>query len=61
MVFGGMVEKPSVPAFQNFYRIENWLNNKKVMRTNVYGICIDSVNMDTIECIRNPYVLYRQY
>ena len=56
-----MVEKPSVPAFQNFYWIENWLNIKKVMRTNVYGICIDSDNMDTIECIRNPYVLYRQY
>ena len=31
-----MVEKPSVSAFQNFLRIENWLNIKKVMGTNVW-------------------------
>ena len=26
IVFDGMVEKPSVSAFQNFNWIENWLN-----------------------------------
>ena len=29
IVFDGMVEKPSVSAFQNFLRIENRLNIKK--------------------------------
>ena len=24
-------------------------------------LCINSVDIDSIECIRNPYVLYRQY
>ena len=32
----GMVEKPSVSAFQNFLRIENWLNIKKVMGRDVW-------------------------
>ena len=32
----GMVEKPLVSAFQNFLRIENWLNIKKVMGRNVW-------------------------
>ena len=31
----GMVEKPTVSAFQNFLRIENWLNIKKVIGRNV--------------------------
>ena len=31
-----MFEKPSVPAFQNFLRIENQLNIKKVMSRNVW-------------------------
>ena len=31
----GMVEKPSVSAFQNFLRIENQLNIKKVIGRNV--------------------------
>ena len=35
MVFDGMVEKPSVSAFQNFLRIENRLNIKKVIGRNV--------------------------
>ena len=35
IVFDGMVEKPLVSAFQNFLRIENWLNIKKVMGRNV--------------------------
>ena len=30
-----MVEKPLVSAFQNFLRIENWLNIKKVIGRNV--------------------------
>ena len=32
----GMVEKPSVSAFQNFLRIENELNIKKVMGRNMW-------------------------
>ena len=35
IVFDGMVEKSSVSAFQNFLRIENWLNIKKVIGRNV--------------------------
>ena len=35
IVFDGMVEKPSVSAFQNFLWIENWLNIKKVIGRNV--------------------------
>ena len=31
IVFDGMVEKPTVSAFQNFLRIENRLNIKKVI------------------------------
>ena len=57
IVFDGMVEKPSVSAFQNF----NSLTNKKVVCKNVYVLCIDSVNIDSIEYIRNPYVLYQHY
>ena len=36
IVFDGMVEKPSVSAFQIFLRIENQLNIKKVMGRNVW-------------------------
>ena len=32
----GMVEKPLVSAFQNFLRIENQLNIKKVMGRNMW-------------------------
>ena len=49
-----MVEKPSVSAFQNFFRIENWLNIKSYGQECVYVFCIDSVNIDSIECIRDP-------
>ena len=31
-----MIEKPSVSAFQNFLRIKNWLNIKKVIGRNVW-------------------------
>ena len=54
----GMVEKPWVSAFQNFLRIENPLNIKKVIGRNVwmcfecivcFDLCIDSVDkQDTI-------------
>ena len=36
IVFDGMVEKPSVPPFQNFLWIKNRLNIKKVMGRNVW-------------------------
>ena len=55
IVFDGMVEKPWVSASQNFLRIENPLNIKEVMSTNVYVICIDCVDIQSIECIRNTY------
>ena len=34
-VFDGMVRKPYVSAFQNFFRIENPLNIKQVMSKNI--------------------------
>ena len=35
IVFNGMVGKPRISAFQNFFRIENQLNIKKVMSKDV--------------------------
>ena len=50
----GMVEKPRLSAFQNFLRIENPLNIKKVMGRNVW-MCFDSsinsLDKHSIECI----------
>ena len=50
----GMVEKPWVSAFQNFLRIENPLNIKKVMGRNVW-MCFDSsinsLDKHSIQCI----------
>ena len=40
----GMVEKPSVPAFQNFLQIENRFNIKKVMGTNVWMCPVSTVS-----------------
>ena len=40
----GMVEKPSVSAFQNFLRIENRLNIKKVMGKNVWICFVSTVS-----------------
>ena len=40
-------------AFQNFLRIENPLNIKKVMGRNVW-MCFVSTVLDSIECIRDP-------
>ena len=40
----GMVEKPSVSAFQNFLRIENRLNIKKVMDRNVWMCFVSTVS-----------------
>ena len=39
----GMVEKPSVSAFQNFLRIENLLNIKKVIGRNVWMCFVSTV------------------
>ena len=36
IVSDGIIEKPSVSAFQNFLGIENQLNIKKVMSRNVW-------------------------
>ena len=41
---GGMIEKPSVSAFQNFLQIENWLNIKKVMDRNVWMCFVSTVS-----------------
>ena len=40
----GMVEKPSVSAFQNFLWIENRLNIKKVMDRNVWMCFVSTVS-----------------
>ena len=37
-VFDGMVGKPCISAFQNFFRIENPMNIKEVMSTNMFVI-----------------------
>ena len=42
--FDGMVEKPFVSAFQNFLRIENWLNIKKVMGRNMWMCFVSTVS-----------------
>ena len=50
----GMVEKPSVSAFQNFLRIENQLSIKKVMGRKVwmcFDSSIDSLDKHSIQCI----------
>ena len=50
----GMVEKPWVSAFQNFLRIENLLNIKKVIGRNVW-MCFESIfnspDKHSIQCI----------
>ena len=56
IAFDGMTQKPSVSAFQVFFRIENWLNIKKVMSKNVcrvYVLCINCIDIYSIKCIRN--------
>ena len=40
----GMVEKPLVSAVQNFLRIENWLNIKKVMGRNMWMCFVSTVS-----------------
>ena len=44
IVFDGMVEKPSVSAFQIFLRIENQLNIKKVMGRNMWMCFVSTVS-----------------
>ena len=48
-----MVEKPSVLAFQNYYQINNSVRIlRKLWAVNVLLVfCIDSVYIDSIECI----------
>ena len=41
----GMVEKPSVSAFQNFFRIENQLNIKKVIGRNMWMCFVSTVSI----------------
>ena len=45
IVFNGIVEKPSVSAFQNFLRIENWLNIKKVMGRYVWMCFVSTLSI----------------
>ena len=40
----GMVEKPSVSAFQNFLQIENRLNIKKVIDRNVWMCFVSTMS-----------------
>ena len=40
----GMVEKPTVSAFQNFLQIENWLNIKKVVDRNMWMYFVSKVS-----------------
>ena len=47
----GVVEKPSVSAFQNFLWIENWLNIKKVIGRNVWMCFVSTASTYSIECI----------
>ena len=42
-------------SFLKLFWIENPLSIKEVMSTNVYVIGTDSVDIDSIECIRNTY------
>ena len=44
IVFYGIVEKPSVSAFQIFLRIENQLNIKKVMGRNMWMCFVSRVS-----------------
>ena len=46
---------------KTFFQIENQLNIKEIMSTNLYVICIYSVNIHSIEYIRNPYVLCQDF
>ena len=49
------LKKLSVSAFQNFLQIENQLNIKEVMgKKHVDVFCINSVHIDSIECITDP-------
>ena len=54
-----MVEKPSVSAFQNFLRIENPLNIKKVIGRNVwmcfFSTALTYIALNALEIVM-PYV-----
>ena len=53
-----MVEKPSVSAFQNFLRIENPLILRSYGQECVDVFCINSVDKHSIECIRDPCLVW---
>ena len=58
IVFDGMVEKPSVSAFQNFLQIENWLNIKNVMGRNVWIVLyqlLRHIALNALEILM-PYI-----
>ena len=57
----GIFEKPSVSAFQNFLRIENRLNIKKVMGRNVWMCFVSTVSTKIALKAIEILVLYRQY
>ena len=57
----GMVIKPSFSAFQNFLRIENWLNIKKVMGRNVWMCFVSTVLTKIALKALEILVLYQQY
>ena len=40
----GLIEKPSVSAFQNFLQIQNQLNIKKIMGRNVFMCFVSTVS-----------------
>ena len=57
----GMVEKPSVSAFQNFLQIQNRLNIKKVMGRNMWMCFVSTVSTNIALNALEILVLYQQY
>ena len=59
IVFDGMVEKPSVSAFQNLLQIENQLNIKKVIVRNLWMCFVSTaltyIALNALEILM-PYV-----
>ena len=47
------LKSPLSQLSKTFFWIENQLNIKEVMNTNVYVICINCVDIHSIECIRS--------
>ena len=49
------LKSPQSQLSKTFFELKNPLNIKEVMSRNVYVICIDCVDIYSIECIRNTY------